>query len=153
MTKPDTLELQVFHAGFYLPICHPEICNTWNKLNHPNKEKKAYLLSKRWRKRSQAENGRESNKVWQSIYGKIPRITLIQQINMKRRIELTCMFIQNENYRHENIPTQQYLCLSFCSLLESPGTTKTRKCERNNSTMSPIISGLWYLKYIFITGL
>ena len=31
MTNPDKLKLQVVHDGFFLPVFHPEICNTWNK--------------------------------------------------------------------------------------------------------------------------
>ena len=33
--KIDILKLQVFHAGFWLPICHLEIWNTWNKQKSP----------------------------------------------------------------------------------------------------------------------
>ena len=52
---------------------------------------------------SQDKKGREYNKFWQGIYIylKIPRITLIQQRNMKWKIEVAWMFICKEEKRHE----------------------------------------------------
>ena len=44
MTKSGTLKIQVVQAGLYLPILHPEIWDTQNKLKSPHDIKESVYI-------------------------------------------------------------------------------------------------------------
>ena len=96
ITNTDKLKLQVIHAESCLPICHPEIRDTHINKHNPMTEKRAYLLSKRWRKRRQSRNGwgydSRLNRPWNR---ERPGMAHMQQRGLKLRIGATSIKIDN----------------------------------------------------------
>ena len=100
----------------------------------------------------------EQPRIYRSLtrprYGNMPGFTLIQQRDIKHRIEFAWMFICKEDERHENTPMQWWIFLLSFSLIEIHGPSKPRQFGCNNSTISPIIYGRWDLQinlYYFIS--